>query len=159
MTLSPSRHGLRADVDRAARRIEASDGFPAAYVGLARTAAGRLAASSPRRGDVRGAVADLEEHATISARAPVDAPNRALTAAKKVVGKAVFFSAHHLAAQVTAMGWSTVWLGMAASERLEHLERRLTTSEESLRDDLDQLRARIELLERASGDPRDGSRG
>lgn len=106
------------------------------YLEQVRAAARTLAAPETQADDIRAAVAVLEEHATVNAVAPVESRNRGASAAKKVVRKAVFFTTHHLASQISSLGWSTVTLGNAAADRIEALEHEVAD-----------LRARIVALE------------
>ena len=81
-------------------------------------------------------VAAPEEHAHVDPEPPVDANRRKTAYAKRMVSRVVRFSNHHLAAQVSGLGWAATWLGSAAADRIEALEREVA-----------ELRARIERLE------------
>ena len=76
-------------------------------------------------GDIRAAIALLEEQTNVQALAPVDSRTPGVGAAKKVVRKAVFFTVHHLTEQMRALGWAATSVGNAAAERIEALEARV----------------------------------
>jgi len=116
---------LRAEIDVAARRSAARSDFPADYLAQVHTEADRFALRTADVGDIRAAVALLEEQTNVSASAPVDSRNRGVGAAKVVVRKAVFFAVNHLAEQMRALGWAAASVGEAAAERIEHLEARV----------------------------------
>jgi hypothetical protein len=125
----------RRHADDAARRLD----FPTADVERARRTAAALAV--PDTGDdVRAAVAAIEEHAHVDADPPVDAHRREAAYAKRVVRRLVHFSNHHLASQVSGLGWSVAWLGRAAADRIEALEQEVV-----------ELRRRVDRLEGESG--------
>ena len=119
----------------AADAVERPD-FPSSEIDQARHAAAALAAPEGRDDDIRAAVAAVEEHAHVDGIPPVDANRRSTAFAKRIVRRAVHFSNHHLAAQVSGLGWAATWLGSAAADRIEALEREVA-----------ELRARIERLE------------
>jgi hypothetical protein len=135
---------VRARAAEAAARTERSDPVTRAYVDQIRVEVARLAPPAANADDVRAAVALLEEQAHLDAVAPLESANRAATAAKRVVRKAVFFTTHHLAAQISSLGWSTVWLGNATADQLDRIERRL-----------DAIEARLDRLEDAVPRERD----
>ena len=87
-----------------------------------RAAAAALAVPD-RTDDIRAAVAAIEEHAHVDPDPPVDANRREAAYAKRVVSRLVRFSNHHLAAQMSGLGWSVAWFGRTAAERIEALER------------------------------------
>ena len=97
---------------------------------------------------IRAALALVEQHAVITATPPMDSPRRGAAAAKQVVQRAIFFATHHIATQTSALGAATVWLGTAAADRIEGLERRIRQTDQGLRREIEELRARIEHLER-----------
>ena len=87
--------------------------------------ADRFALRTAAPDDIRAAVALLEEQTNVQALAPVDSRNRGVSAAKKVVRKAVFFAVNHLTEQMRALGWAATSVGEAAAERIEQLEARV----------------------------------
>jgi hypothetical protein len=91
-------------------------------------------------GDIRAAIALLEEQTNVQALAPTDSRHPGVATAKKIVRKAVFFAVHHLTEQMRALGWATTSVGTAAAERIEQLEVRVR-----------ELEARLERV-----DPREG---
>jgi hypothetical protein len=109
----------------------------------------RFALRTADTGDIRAAIALLEEQTNVDASAPVDSRNRGVSAAKVAVRKAVFFAVNHLAEQMRALGWAAASVGEAAAERIEQLEARVR-----------ELEARVASLDhgtvtsdRASEDP------
>ena len=82
--------------------------------------------------DIRAAIALLEEQTNVQALAPIDARNRGVDAAKRVVRKAVFFAVNHVTEQVRALGWAATSVGVAAAERIEQLEARVRDLEARL---------------------------
>ncbi|MFM8237658.1 MAG: hypothetical protein ACKOBG_07880 [Actinomycetota bacterium] len=124
----------RSHALEAARR----DDFPTVDVEAARRAAAALAV--PVAGDdIRAAAAAIEEHAHFEPDPPVEAHRKQAVYAKRIVSRLVRFSNHHVAAQVSGLGWSVAWLGRATADRIEALEREIA-----------ELRARIE---RSEADP------
>jgi len=132
-TPDPLPHGdVRAEIEAAARRTAAGAEFPAAYMSQVRTERERFALRTADAGDIRAAIALLEEQTDVHAVAPVDSRNRGVSAAKLVVRKAVFFAVNHLAEQVRALGWAAASVGEAAAERIEQLEARVRELETRL---------------------------
>jgi hypothetical protein len=151
--LSPSElpnGDVRAAVAEAAAAEEADSKFPRAYVERVRAEAAKLSTPDDDVDDIRAAVALIEQHASISPAAPTDSAHKAASAAKQVVQRAVFFSMHHLATQVSSLGYAVVWLGNATADRIETLERRLGETDEGLRREIAELRDRLDRLERPS---------
>ena len=139
----PLPHGnVRAEIEAAARQTAARADFPSAYLDRVHAEAERFALRTADPGDIRAAVALLEEQTNVHASAPVDSRNRGISAAKLVVRKAVFFAVNHLAEQMRALGWAAASVGQAAAERIEQLETRV-------RD----LETRIAALDRGSDAP------
>lgn len=135
-------------MERAAADLEARDDFPRAYVEQVRSSAEALAAPETDVDDIRAALALVEQHAVVTANPPTDSPRRGAAAAKQVVQRAIFFATHHIATQTSALGAATVWLGTAAADRIEGLERRIRQTDQGLRREIAELRERIEQLER-----------
>ena len=146
----PLPHGdVRAEIEAAARQTAERSDFPSAYLSQVRNEGERFALRTADPGDIRAAIALLEEQTNVHASAPVDSRNRGVSAAKVVVRKAVFFAVNHLAEQMRALGWAAVSVGEAAAERIEQLEARVR-----------ELEARVASLDhgvatsdRASEDP------
>jgi hypothetical protein len=129
----PLPHGdVRAEIEATARATEARTDFPSAYLAQVRSEGERFALRTADTGDIRAAIALLEEQTNVHALAPVDSRNRAVSSAKLVVRKAVFFAASHLAEQMRAMGWAAASVGEAAAERIEVLEARVAELETRL---------------------------
>jgi hypothetical protein len=144
----PLPHGdVRAEIEAAARQTAARADFPSAYFAQMRTEAKRFALRIADPSDIRAAVSILEEQANVHASAPVDSRNHAISAAKLVVRKAVFFAVNHLAEQTKALGWAAASVGRAATERIEQLEAKVR-----------ELESRVASLDRAS-DPPEETRG
>jgi hypothetical protein len=141
------RADLRAEAHEVAQAAERATPETREYLEEVRGAAARLSAPAARPDDIRAALAVLERHAQISDVAPLDSTNRGTRAAKTVVRKAVFFTTHYLATQVSSLGWAMVWLGNAAADRIERLEQRVDDTEAALREQLARLEARIAQLE------------
>ena len=116
---------VRAEITAAARRTAERADFPTGYLDQLHTEAERFALRTADPGDIRAAVALLEEQTNVHASAPVDSRNRGVSAAKLVVRKAVFFAMNHLAEQMQALGWAAASVGSAAAERIEQLEARV----------------------------------
>lgn len=135
------------DLRRRGRALAADAGrrpdFPTDAVEGARAAASALGVPTADA-DIRAAVAAVEEHAPVDPEPPLDAHRRQAAYAKRVVSRLVRFSNHHLAAQISGLGWSVAWLGRVTAERIEALEAEVTD-----------LRARLARLE---GDSDDGPR-
>jgi hypothetical protein len=140
----------------AAATAEHAPGFPREYLDNVRSAAARLAAPSARPDDIRAAVAVIESYAQVDDVAPLDSTNRGTRAAKTAVRKAVFFTTHHLATQVSSLGWAVASLGAAAAERIERLEERAGALEADLRRELQEVK---EHLARLDGDFHRGDEG
>ena len=137
----PLPHGdVRAEIEAAARQTAARSDFPSAYLTQVRSEGERFALRTANPGDIRAAIALLEEQTNIDASAPVDSRNRGVSAAKTVVRKAVFFAVNHLAEQMRALGWASVSVGEAAAVRIEQLEARVR-----------ELEARVASLDRGVG--------
>src|SRR6476661_10923018 len=113
---------VRAEIDAAARQTAGRADFPSAYLSQVHSEGERFALRTADTGDIRAAIALLEEQTNVHALAPVESRNRGVSAAKLVVRKAVFFAVNHLAEQVRAMGWAAASVGEAAAERIEALE-------------------------------------
>ena len=148
--LDPSQlpHGdVRERVAQAAAAEEAKADFPSEYIEHVRRAAAELATPDDELDDIRAAIALIEQHATVSANAPTDSVRKSAAAAKQVVQRAVFFATHHLATQVSSLGYAVVWLGTATADRIEALEQRLDATGRALRTEIDELRDRVERLE------------
>jgi hypothetical protein len=128
------RSDVRAEIDAAARETAGRPDFPTDYVERVNEQSARFALRTAAPGDIRAALALLEEQTNVQALAPVDSRNRGVTEAKKVVRKAVFFATNHLTEQVRALGWATTSVGTAAAERIEQLEARVRDLEARLRD-------------------------
>ena len=129
----PLPHGdVRAEIEVAARQTAARADFPSAYMSQVRGEGERFALRTADAGDIRAAIALLEEQTNVHAVAPVDSRNRGVSAAKLVVRKAVFFAVNHLAEQVRALGWAAASVGEAAAERIEQLEARVRELEARL---------------------------
>ena len=126
------RDGVRTQIEAAARSAAARPDFPTEYVDRVHREAARFALRTAASDDIRAAVALLEEQTDVQAIAPIDARNRGVDAAKKVVRKAVFFAVNHLAEQVRALGWAATSVGTAAAERIEQLEARVLDLETRL---------------------------
>jgi hypothetical protein len=123
---------IRAEIEAAARETAGRADFPSAYVSQVRSEGERFALRTADTGDIRAAIALLEEQTNVHALAPVDSRNRGVSTAKLVVRKAVFFAANHLAEQMRAMGWAAASVGEAAAERIELLEARVRDLEARL---------------------------
>ena len=136
---------VRAEIEAAARETAARADFPSAYLAQISTESERFALRTAEPGDIRAAVALLEEQTNVHASAPVDSRNRGVSAAKLVVRKAVFFAVNHLAEQMRALGWAAASVGRAAAERIEQLEARVR--------DLEARIAAIDAGSNASEDP------
>jgi HAMP domain-containing protein len=141
---------LREQVARAASATESGTDFPRAYIEHVRTEAAKLATPDDEIDDIRAAVALIEQYASVSANAPTDSVRRSAAAAKQVVQRAVFFATHHLATQMSSLGYAVVWLGNATADRIEALEQRLGETDDRLRRELAELRDRIDRLEHDS---------
>ena len=129
----PLPHGdVRAEIEAAARHAAARADFPSAYVSHVRTEGERFALRTADTGDIRAAIALLEEQTNVHALAPVESRNRGVSTMKLVVRKAVFFAANHLAEQMRALGWAAASVGEAAAERIEKLEARVHELESRL---------------------------
>jgi hypothetical protein len=129
----------RAEIEAAALLTMRAAEFPADYVDRVHHQAARFALRTAAPGDIRAAIALLEEQTNVQALAPVDSRNRGVGAAKKVVRKAVFFAVHHLTEQMRALGWAATSVGTAAAERIEQLEARVHELEVRLeREELDE---------------------
>src|SRR5262249_19430988 len=89
---------VRAEIDGDATRAAAT-AANAEYLDRVRTATDRFALRTAAPDDIRAAVALLEEQTDVQASAPVDSRNRAISGAKVVVRKTVFFAMNHLAEQ------------------------------------------------------------
>jgi hypothetical protein len=122
----------RAEIEAAAREAVARSDFPHEYVDRVHDQGERFALRTAAPGDIRAAIALLEEQTNVQALAPIDSRNRGVGAAKKVVRKAVFFTSHHLTEQMRALGWATTSVGNAAAERIEQLEDRVRELEARL---------------------------
>jgi len=146
----PLPHGdVRAEIEAAARQAAQRSDYPSAYLSQVRSEGERFALRTADTGDIRAAIALLEEQTNVDASAPVDSRNRGVSTAKVVVRKAVFFAVNHLAEQMRALGWAAASVGEAAAERIEQLEARVR-----------ELEARVASLDhgtatsdRASEDP------
>ena len=139
---------VRERVEQAAAALESSDGFPQAYVDRVRAGAAALAAPETDVDDIRAAITLVEQHAVVTATPPTESSRKGAAAAKQVVQRAIFFATHHIATQTSALGAATVWLGNAAADRIESLERRIRQTDQGLRREIAELQARIERLER-----------
>ena len=129
----PLPHGdVRAEIEAAARQTAERSDFPSAYLTQVRSEGERFALRTADPGDIRAAIALLEEQTNIDASAPVDSRNRGVSAAKAVVRKAVFFTINHVTEQMRALGWATASVGRAAAERIEKLEARVHELEDRL---------------------------
>jgi len=115
----------RAEIEAAANDARTRAGFPAEYVDRVGQQSSRFALRTAAPGDIRAAIALLEEQTNISAVAPTDSRYRGVDAAKKVVRKAVFFAVNHLTEQMRALGWATTSVGTTPAERIEQLESRV----------------------------------
>ena len=115
----------RAEIEAAALLTMNAAEFPSEYVDRVHDQAARFSLRTAAPGDIRAAIALLEEQTNVQALAPVDSRKRGVGAAKKVVRKAVFFTVHHLTEQMRALGWATTSVGNAAAERIEQLEARV----------------------------------
>jgi hypothetical protein len=135
----------RAEIEAAARQTITRSDFPNDYVDLVHEQGARFTLRTAAPGDIRAAIALLEEQTNVQALAPTDSRNRGVGAAKKVVRKAVFFTVHHLTEQMRALGWAATSVGTAAAERIEQLEARVH-----------ELEARLERLDPGAGP--DGSK-
>ena len=128
----------RAEIEAAALLAMNAADFPRDYVERVHDQAARFTLRTAEPGDIRAAIALLEEQTNVQALAPVESRNRGVGAAKKVVRKAVFFTVHHLTEQMRALGWAATSVGNAAAERIEQLEARVHELEVRLaRDEAD----------------------
>ena len=141
---------LRARAGVAAAAAERSSDFPRQYLDQTRSAAARLAAPAARPDDIRAAVSVIESYAQVDDIAPLDSTNRGTRAAKTVVRKAVFFTTHHLATQVSSLGWAVASLGAAAAARIERLEERTGALEVDLRRELREVKEQLAQIEDSS---------
>ena len=131
----PLPHGdVRAEIEAAARQTAARADFPSTYLSQVHTERDRFDLRTADTGDIRAAIALLEEQTNVHALAPVESRNRGVSTAKLVVRKAVFFAANHLAEQMRALGWAAASVGEAAAERIEKLEARVRELEARLED-------------------------
>lgn len=124
--------GERAEIEAAARDTPAHADFPAEYIAQVHAAGERFALRTADPGDIRAALALLEEQTNINVTAPVESRNRGVSAAKMVVRKSVFFTTNHLAEQMRALGWAAASVGQATAERIEELEARVLELESRL---------------------------
>jgi hypothetical protein len=123
---------IRVEIADAARATAARPDFPSEYVDRVREQSARFALRTAAPGDIRAALALLEEQTNVQALAPVDSRNRGVAEAKKVVRKAVFFTTNHVTEQIRALGWATMSVGNAAAVRIEKLEARVRELEARL---------------------------
>src|SRR4051812_33826749 len=73
---------IRAEIEAAAREAGAGDDFPPAYMSRGRVEPARFPRRTADPGDIRAAIALLEEQTNVHAAAPVDSRNRGISAAK-----------------------------------------------------------------------------
>jgi hypothetical protein len=132
---------IRTEIEEAARQTAARADYPRAYLAQVHGETDRFALRTADLGDIRAAVALLEEQTNVQAAAPVESRNRGVAATKVVVRKAVFFAMNHLAEQTRALGWAAASVGEAAAERIEQLEARVRVLESRL-EGLEGLNAR-----------------
>ena len=123
---------VRAEIEAAASETAARADFPSTYLSQVHSERERFALRTADTGDIRAAIALLEEQTNVHALAPVESRNRGVSTAKLVVRKAVFFAANHLAEQMRALGWAAVSVGEATAERIEKLEARVRELEARL---------------------------
>jgi len=122
----------RTEIEAAAREMRARTDFPTEYVDRVHDEAARFVLRTAASGDIRAAIALLEEQTNVQALAPTESRNPGVGAAKKIVRKAVFFTVHHLTEQMRALGWATTSVATAAAERIEQLEVRVRDLETRL---------------------------
>ena len=145
----PSLHAATCarEIEAAAREAAAArPDFPSDYVDRVHEQSARFALRTAAPDDIRAAVALLEEQTNVQALAPIDARNRGVAAAKKVVRKAVFFAVNHLTEQVRALGWAATSVGTAAAERIEQLEARVLRARSAPRRCSDRLRGPVGVV-------------
>ncbi|MDQ1395027.1 MAG: hypothetical protein QOG64_286 [Acidimicrobiaceae bacterium] len=130
---------LSAEIEAAARELEATSRFPASYVTRVRAATARLTAVEVAADDMRSALAVLEQHLPIDVDVPVSSSQPAMALLKKIVRKLTIFYMRYTGQQVTLMGQAAVRWGEAVTQRVERAEGRLA--------EIDHLRERIERLE------------
>ncbi len=124
--------GERAEIETAARQTAARADFPSEYLAQVHAAGERFTLRTADPGDIRAALALLEEQTNINVTAPVESRNRGVSAVKMVVRKSVFFTTNHLAEQMRALGWAAASVGQATAERIEELEARVLELESQL---------------------------
>lgn len=122
---------------RAARERESADDFPAALAAKVRAATARLGATAVRPDDIRHASVLVERAAAIDAQVPTVSRLAPMGFVKRVVRKAVFFYMRFLADQISLLGHAAARMGFSVAERVDTLD-----------DEVAELRARVEELER-----------
>jgi hypothetical protein len=115
----------RVEIENAARETANRADFPSDYIAQVHAAGERFALRTADPGDIRAALALLEEQTNINVVAPVESRNRGVSAVKLMVRKSVFFTTNHLAEQMRALGWAAASVGRATAERIEGLEARV----------------------------------
>jgi hypothetical protein len=139
---------VRECVDRLAAEAETSAQFPRVYVSRVRAEGEALGLPEAGSDDLHAALATMERSSLVTAEAPTASSRKVVTTAKKTIQRGVFFTTHHLATQVSSLGWAVVWFGNAVADRIEALERQVANDGEALRREVAELRERLDRIER-----------
>ena len=129
-----------AALDEAAERLERE--FPG-YLALARRLAAEIGLPTTPAARVERAIDLPDETSQVNADAPTTSSTEWGRAAKTVIGRFVRWYMLHMAGQVANLGSSASWLGRVMYDYTAGLEAEVVR----LRDEVDQLRARVEALE------------
>lgn len=146
LRLSPGQQRFVAEVRAAVEAMAARPDHPAAQMELIADAAHRRSVSV-LRGDVRGALRQLEACVDIDVDVPTASQRRSVATVKGTVKRLVGWYLHFVGEQVSAFGYATVALGRTMAERVEHIE----VGAEAVRSEVGELRDRVERLEARSG--------
>ncbi|MGI8758082.1 MAG: hypothetical protein ACR2K0_02120 [Acidimicrobiales bacterium] len=152
--LSQAQESFVAEVRAAVDALASRPDHPAAQLAAIADAAHRRSASV-LRGDVRGALRQLEACVDIDVDVPTASQRRPVAKVKGTVKRLVGWYVHFVGEQVSAFGYAAVALGRTMAERVEQIE----DGAEVSRCELDELRTRVERLEAGPGHaPGDGQR-
>ncbi len=119
------------------------------YLAKVRAAAGRLAVGPDRKGDLRAALAALEETATLDVDVPTLSRRPPVRYLKLAVRALTRWYVRYIAQQVTALGHATAGFGSEVADRTDDLDAELSMATARLA----ALEKRIRRLETGEGRP------
>ena len=143
----PDRSAVVDQIAAEARRLEEAGSVERSFIERARAVRSRMGVIELRPGDLHSALSLLEQYVTVDADVSTASNHAVFGVVKRLLKKTFAFYARYLGQQVTLLGEAVVQFGTTVSQRVEQLDGKLDSTQESLAE----LEARVRRLEDGPG--------